>query len=443
MEYINNQLHISGVNIPNAIKTHASPLYIYDINRITSQFKSMTSAFSLFPHKIHYACKALTNISIMKHLGKLGCGIDAVSVGEVQVSLQAGIKPEDIIFTPSGPSKREIDMAYEQGIMITLDSLSALKYWGEKYSQRSVCIRINPHVLAGGDDKISVAGIDSKFGISVDFLDKILDIVEEHEIKVTGLHIHTGSDISEGSDYFNAVDRLITVSENFENLEFLDFGSGFKLSYQNPNDPKDKTTDLQAYAQKLKSRWDLLKEKFGKEILFRFEPGKFLVGDAGYFVTTCNAVKENPVKTFVSVNSGLNHLIRPMMYSKAYHKITNISNSEGEKLIYDVVGYICETDTFGKDMELNEVREGDLIMIHNAGAYCYSMSSNYNSHPRPAEVAVCNGKAVLIREREKWQVVLEGQVEADFEMEEVDSEKKVVDMMEGIEVEAEKVEVGV
>lgn len=246
-------------------------------------------------------------------------------------------------------------------------------------------------------------------------MDNILEIVNEFGIRVTGLHIHTGSDISEDSDYFNAVDRLVTVALNFENLEFLDFGSGFKLSYQNPENPKDKTTDLVAYAAKLKTRWNLLKEKFNREIEFKFEPGKFLVGDAGYFVTTCNAVKENPVKTFVSVDSGLNHLIRPMMYNKAYHKITNISNPEGEKKLYDVVGYICETDTFGKDRELNEVREGDYIMLHNAGAYCYSMSSNYNSHGRPAEVAVYNGKSALIRERETWEVVVKNQVDVKFD----------------------------
>lgn len=444
MEYSNNELHISGVNIPNLVKTHGSPLYVYDIERITSQFKTMTSAFSIFPHKIHFACKALTSISIMRHLGKLGCGIDAVSVGEVQVSLKAGIKPENIIFTPSGPSKREIDMAYDLGLIITLDSLSALRYWGEKYADREACIRINPHVFAGGDEKISVAGIDSKFGISVDLMDELLDIVEQYGIKVTGLHIHTGSDISEDSDYFNAVDRLVTVSENFEHLKFLDFGSGFKLSYKNPNNPKDKTTDLVAYAQKLKLRWDLLKEKMNTEILFRFEPGKFLVGDAGYFITTCNAVKENPVKTFVSVDSGLNHLIRPMMYNKAYHKIANISNPEGELIKYDVVGYICETDTFGENRMLNEVREGDLIMFFNAGAYCYSMASNYNSHGRPAEVAVNQGKATLIRERENWDVVLMNQFDVEFEVEEetveIDGKGKIIDIESGVE--KEKVTIG-
>ena len=143
---------------------------MYDIDRMTSQFNKMTECFKVFPHKIHFACKALTNISVIRHMGKLGCGADAVSPGEVKICLKAGIDSKDIIFTPSGPNKAEIDMAYEQGVMITLDSLSSLRYWGEKYADRSVSIRINPHVLAGGDSKISVAGIDSKFGISVDFV---------------------------------------------------------------------------------------------------------------------------------------------------------------------------------------------------------------------------------------------------------------------------------
>jgi diaminopimelate decarboxylase len=402
------------VEVETLISEYGSPLYVYDVERITSQYNKMCSIFKVFPHKIHFACKALTNVSILKHLGKLGSGIDAVSPGEVSIALKAGIQPENIIFTPSGPSKEEIKLAFDLNLMITLDSLSSLKHWGEHYNTKPVSIRINPHVMSGGDEKISVAGIDSKFGISIDFKERIVNIVEEYGIKVEGLHIHTGSDISKESDYFDAVDRLISISHLFKDLKFLDFGSGFKLSYQKP-DCDDTETDLEEYTVHLKERWDKIKDSQGKELEFRFEPGKFLVGDAGYFITTCNVVKQGPVCNFVSVNSGLNHLIRPMMYAKAYHKISNVSNPEGELKKYHVVGYICETDTFGKDRMLNEVREGDLIVLHNAGAYCYTMASTYNTRERPAEVAVKSGVHKLINKRETFEDLTRNMVEVDFD----------------------------
>lgn len=405
---------ISGVKIKSLVAEYGSPLYVYDIERMTSQFNKMTECFKVFPHKIHFACKALTNISIIRHMGKLGCGADAVSPGEVKICLKAGIAASDIIFTPSGPSKQEIDLAHELGVMITLDSLSSLRYWGANYADKPVSIRINPHVLAGGDSKISVAGIDSKFGISMDFVPQILEIVAEFGLKIEGLHIHTGSDISSGSDYFASVDRLVTVSAQFKDVKFLDFGSGFKLSYHKPDCPGDVETDLESYSQELKKRWDHIKESQGKEMEFRFEPGKYLVGDAGYFVTTANVIKQTPVCQIVSVDSGLNHLIRPMMYAKAYHKISNVSNPAGELKKYNVVGYICETDTFGTDRMLNEVREGDLIVLHNAGAYCYTMASNYNSRERPAEVAVKSGSHFLVTKRETFDDLIRNQVEVDL-----------------------------
>jgi diaminopimelate decarboxylase len=413
-----NNCTLSGVEVDTLVQQYGSPLYVYDVDRITHQFTKMTNSFKLFPHKIHFAVKALTNVSIVKHLGKLGCGVDAVSAGEIQVALKAGVPAENIIFTPSGPSQYALDLAYKLGVMITLDSLSSLRYWGENYVDKPCAIRINPHVLAGGDDKISVAGIDSKFGISMNFIDQIMEIVNEYGIIVEGLHIHTGSDISNGNDYFDAVDRLITVSSQFQDLTFLDFGSGFKLRYHKPNSPTDNETDLDNYADMLKQRWESIKEKEGKELEFRFEPGKYLVGDAGYFITTANVVKEGPVCTFVSVNSGLNHLIRPMMYSKAYHKITNVSNPEGELKKYNVVGYICETDTFGTDRMLNEVRAGDHIVLHNAGAYCFTMASNYNMRERPAEVAVRSGVHKLITKRETFEDMVKNQIDVDFDTEE-------------------------
>ena len=405
---------IDGVPIKQLVEQYGSPLYVYRTDSITHQVRKMQAAFSRFNNEIHYAVKAQGTISILRHLRSLGLKVDTVSLHEVRASQLAGFTAEEIVYTPSGPSESEIDEIIQQGIVITLDSLQIIEYVAKTYrSKYPVAIRVNPEVFTGGDVKMSVAGKKSKFGIAMSQVDRAKELCAQYGVPIHGLHIHTGSDISIKSDYFRAVDNIVKIALEFETLHFLDLGSGFRLAY-NPDSPLDKDTDLEEYAQQIEERYLKLKAKFGEGFKMKFEPGKYLVGKSGFLLTTVNAVKDVNGTLFASLDSGLNHLIRPMMYEKAYHHISNASNPGGEKKLYTVVGYLCETDTFGDDRALHEVRKGDHIVLHSAGAYGMTMASNYNYKLRPAEVVVQAGKSTLIRRRETEEDLFATQTMADI-----------------------------
>jgi diaminopimelate decarboxylase len=407
--------NIGGVSVASLVQEFGSPLYAYDLESIRSQFQKMKSAFEGFNHSLHFAVKSMNNISVLKFIKNLGACADTVSVEEIEICLCAGFETKQIIFTPSGPSTADIDYALGKGIMITIDNLVGLEYIGQKYGgDAAVSIRLNPEVLSGGDDKICVAGKQSKFGLAMSSIDAAKAIATKYGTKVVGLHIHTGSDISSSSDYFEAVDNLIKVASTFETLDFLDLGSGFKVTY-NPEDPKDKETNLVDYGTRIKDIHDQMKSHFKNEKFeIKFEPGKFIICKSGNLIVTANVVKETNGVQFVIVDSGLNHLIRPMMYAKAFHKITNASKIEGPESEYNICGYICETDTFGSKRTLHAVSPGDHLIIHNAGAYGMTMASNYNCKPRPAEVAISGGKANLVRKRETFEEIIKTQVIIDL-----------------------------
>ncbi|WP_117882770.1 diaminopimelate decarboxylase [Aureibaculum luteum] len=386
-------------------KKYDTPLYVYDADKIISQYERMTKAFSGVKNlKINYAVKALSNINVLKVFKQLDSGIDTVSVQEVQLGLKAGFAPEDIIFTPNGVSLEEIEQAKDLGVHINIDNISILEQFGQKYPETPVCIRINPHVMAGGNSKISVGHIDSKFGISVHQLPLILRVVENTGMRINGIHMHTGSDIYDVDAFLRATEILFTAAESFKDLESIDFGSGFKVPYKE----NDISTDIEELGKKLSKRFNEFCKSYGRELTIMFEPGKFLVSEAGKLLVHVNVVKQTTSTVFAGVDSGLNHLIRPMFYD-SYHHIENISNPKGKERFYTVVGYICETDTLGANRRITEITEGDILSFSNAGAYCFSMASNYNSRYRPAEVLVKDGKDYLIRERETIEDLLKGQ----------------------------------
>tara|TARA_R110002096_G_scaffold106741_9_gene234496 strand:+ start:1394 stop:2698 length:1305 start_codon:yes stop_codon:yes gene_type:complete len=387
-----------------------SPVYVYDAHKIESQYKRLTSAFkSVKKLKLNYAVKALSNISILKLFNTLGSGIDTVSIQEVKLGLAAGFKPGQIIFTPNGVSLSEIEEAAKLGVKINIDNLSILEQFGTKHPKTPVCIRINPHVMAGGNANISVGHIDSKFGISIHQIPHILRIVENTKMTINGIHMHTGSDILDIEVFLYASEILFDTAKQFGNLEFIDFGSGFKVPYKQG----DIETNIEELGKKLSKRFNDFCKEYGKELTLAFEPGKFLVSESGYFLTQVNAVKQTTSTVFAQVDSGFNHLIRPMLYG-SHHDIINISNPKGRERFYTVVGYICETDTFGNNRRINEINEGDVLCFKNAGAYCFSMASNYNSRLRPAEVLWYNDKAHLIRKRETFDDILHNQIEVNF-----------------------------
>ena len=387
-----------------------SPIYVYDADKMEHQYKRLTQAFQNVPQlRINYAVKALSNVNILSFMHSLGAGLDTVSIQEVKLGLSAGVPAQMIIFTPNGVSLEEIEEAAALGVQINIDNLSLLEQFGSKHPDVPVCIRINPHVMAGGNANISVGHIDSKFGVSIHQLPHIVRIVENTGMRINGIHMHTGSDILDIDVFLHAAEILFTTANSFHDLEFLDFGSGFKVPYH----PNDIETNIEELGQKLGERFQSFCKDYGKELTLAFEPGKFLVSEAGYFLTQVNVVKQTTSTVFAQVNSGFNHLIRPMLYGSQHH-IENISNPNGRERFYSVVGYICETDTFANNRRINEISEGDLLCFHNAGAYCFSMASNYNARFRPAEVLWHQGEAKLIRKAEQFNDLLHNQVVLDL-----------------------------
>ena len=397
----------------NIVNEYGSPVYVYDAEKISSQYHRLKNSFKVKDLRIHYAVKALSNLSILKLLNSLGSGLDTVSIQEVKLGLKAGVAPEKIIYTPNGVSIEEIEEVAQLGVQINIDNLSILEQFGSKYPEVPVCIRINPHVMAGGNSKISVGHIESKFGISIHQMPHLLRIVEVTKMRINGIHMHTGSDILDIGVFLHASEILFEAALNFKNLEFIDFGSGFKVPYRDG----DIETDIEDLGKQLTKRFKSFCKEYGKDLGLAFEPGKYLVSEAGKFLARVNVIKQTTSTVFAGIDSGFNHLIRPMLYG-AHHDIENISNPGSKKRFYSVVGYICETDTFGNNRRISEIREGDILSFSNAGAYCFSMASNFNSRYRPAEVLWYNGQAHLIRERETFEDLTRHQIEVDFKISE-------------------------
>lgn len=410
MQLEGNQYQIQGIALEDLRKNYGTPLYVYNGAKILTQYLRLKNAFEDINVKIKYAAKALTNQAILKLLRKAGAGIDVVSLQELQLGIMAGFEPKNIMFTPNCVAFEEIIEAAKLGVTLNIDNLPFLEKFGELYGNtQPVCIRLNPHIEAGGNVKIMTGHRESKFGISIDQIDEVYAIVTKYNLQVAGIHVHSGSDFKSADAFIKAADIVFVIAKNFTKLRFLDFGSGFKVAYK----PGDHATDIEELGKKMTAHFQDFCKSYGRELELWFEPGKFLVSEAGYLLCSANVVKPTPACTFVGVDTGLNHLIRPMMYG-AYHSIMNLSNPNGKSQNYNVVGYICETDTFGTDISMNEVKEGDLIAMLNAGAYGFSMSSNYNSRYRPAEVLIHEGKAHLIRRREVMDDLLRNQVEVDL-----------------------------
>ncbi|GAB3336823.1 diaminopimelate decarboxylase [Larkinella ripae] len=413
MQIDQNRYQIQGVDVLEMAEEFGLPLYAYDADKIIQKIGALQAAFQGVPLKIKYAAKALTNVSILKLMRSRGIDIEVVSINEIRLALLAGFEPEQIMYTPSGVSFPEVEEALKLGVRLNVDSLPLLEWMGQQYgAEKPVGIRINPHITEGGNEKIQTGHADSKFGISIAQRDQIRGVVETYSIPVIGLHIHTGSDFKNADAFLKGAEVLFELASDYPNLQFLDFGSGFKVAYKEG----DHSTDIDELGRKVTTAFQRFCRQYGRELELWFEPGKFLVSESGVLLVNVNIVKENPTRTFVAVDSGLNHLVRPMMYG-SYHEIVNVSNPTGEPQVYSVVGYICETDTLGWDRSLNQVRPGDVLALKNAGAYGFSMSSNYNSRCRPAEVLVYDGKPHLIRRRETFEDLMRNQIEVDFEEE--------------------------
>lgn len=398
---------LSNEVLIEAATKYGTPLYVYHVEKISEQYNKLIEAFKHHPTKFFYACKALTNIQILKHLKQLGAGLDCVSINEVKLGLHAGFEPHQILFTPNCVAFDEYEEATKLGININIDSIEMLEQFGSIYGDTyPVCIRINPHIEAGGNYKISTGHIDSKFGISIHQVRHIVRIVKATKLNIQGLHMHTGSEIKDVNVFIQALDVLLSIAHHFDNLKFIDLGSGFKIPYKD----EEIETDISNLGLQLSKRMIEFEKEHGHPLEVWFEPGKYLVSECGYFLVNANIIKQTTATVFVGINSGFNHLIRPMFYD-AYHKISNISNPSGNERVYTVVGNICETDTFAWDRLITEVSKNDILVFHNAGAYGFEMSSNFNSRLKPAEVMYKDGQLSIIRKRQIFEDLLINQVE--------------------------------
>lgn len=401
-------LQLSNEQLRSIAQEFGTPLYLYNADRITHQYTILQSAFRHSDKvRFFYACKALTNISILKHIKQIGCNVDCSSINEAKLAVHAGFTAENILYTSNGIAFDEIEEAVALGININIDSLSNLEKFGKKYGHSyPVGIRIRPNIMAGGNLKISTGHENSKFGIPIEQLNKIIQLMKQYNIHIAGLHNHTGSEIKDVDVFMKVSSVFLEMIPYFPELQFLDMGGGFKVPYKEG----DEGTDIQLLANEIMAFERKIADTYQRNFQIWFEPGKYIVSEAGYLLTRVNVIKPTATATFLGVDTGFNHLIRPMFY-EAYHRIRNISNEQGELKKYAIVGNICETDTFAWDRELNETKEGDLLVFDNAGAYGFEMASNFNSRFRPAEVMVKDGKAGLIRKREVFEDLLRNLVE--------------------------------
>ena len=396
----------AAVDLPALAREFGAPLYVYHTDVIRHQYERLASAFDVPRLELHYACKACSNLEVMRFVRTLGAGLDCVSLNEIKLGLAAGFSESQILFTPNGVSHGEMEAAIGLGVGINVDNISMLEQLGHSHPEVPVCVRVNPHIMAGGNAKISVGHIDSKFGISIYQLAHVQRVVQATGQRVIGIHMHTGSDILDVAPFLTAADILLDAAMKFPDLDYVDFGSGFRVPYREGGI----STDIEEVGQLMSRRFRDFCADYGRDLALVFEPGKFLVSQAGKFLAEVNVVKPTPSTVFAGLNTGLNHLIRPMFYD-AFHEIRNASNPDGKLRIYTVVGYICETDTFGQNRQIAEIREGDVLSFDNAGAYCMTMASNYNARERPAEVMLHGGRAHLVRRRERFEDLVAVQVE--------------------------------
>ena len=384
-----------------------TPIYLYDLKIIENQFDKLNRELSVLEnYKIHFAAKSLSNISILKFIKKMGAGLDAVSIEEVMIGLKCGFKKDEILYTPNGVSFEEIKEAFKLGVKINLDSIESVKDFVNEFGNQSITVRINPGIYAGGNDNVSVGHSESKFGIPEERIDELLDMEKKGKVKITGLHIHTGSDITKNNQFKEGIMKIFSIARDFRNIESIDLGGGIKIPYFKD----DTSTNLNDYVKEVSKELKKFESEFNKKLKLIFEPGKFLVSDCGFFITKVNYIKSTKTKDFLQVDSGFNHLLRPTLYG-SHHEIINLSNPAGKKKEYDVVGYICEKDTFAEKRKISETSTGDLICFKNVGAYGFNMSSNYNSRLKPAEVCIYNNKILKIREAQSLNDLLIGQID--------------------------------
>ncbi len=393
-----------GINFQELANKYQTPLYIYDFDHITSQYNELKKAFKARKSLMAYAVKSNSNLSVIKHLAKLGAGADCVSIGEIRRALKVGIAPYKIIFSGVGKIDSEIKEALETNIlMINVESEAELHRVEMIASSLDIIarisIRVNPNIDPKTHPYISTGLHENKFGVDIDTAKRMyIKCKNSKSLDPIGIHLHIGSQLTEHAPIIESVTIVANLLRNLKainiDISFFDVGGGLGIIY---ND--EKLIDTNEYAQLI------LKELFGLNITVVCEPGRFLVGNCGTFLTKVLYEKTNGDKRFVIVDGAMNDLIRPALYN-ASHKLEVLGKSEDVSNC-NLVGPICESsDFFAKNINLPKTEHNDLVAIYSAGAYCFTMSSNYNTRGRVAEIALENGKDRIIRKRETFEDII-------------------------------------
>ena len=384
---------IEIMNIPNLIKRFGSPLYIYEAETIRARCRELKKAFPNF--RLDYACKANTNPEIVRLIYKEGFGIECVSPGEIAVAKKVKVPLRDITFTCGSIHEAELLSVAKQNIRIYLDSLTQVEQYGRNFPKSDISVRLNLGVGAGHHSHVITGGPDSKFGIDIAHIEELRALVEKYELRITGLHQHIGSNILEVPMFLKAMNVLFEAAVHFPDLKYLDFGGGLGVPYT----PGASRLNIEELGSAVRDRVKEFTKKYGRKLEMSFEPGRYLVAESGTLLVMVVDIKKNPEKTFIGVDSGMGHLIRPAMYD-SHHIIDNLSRATGHKARVTIAGFYCESgDVLAKDRAMFMPEIGDILAIRNAGAYGYTMSSNYNLRERPAEVLVSGKTAKLIRAR--------------------------------------------
>ena len=393
---------LSYDQLKEAAQTYGTPLYVYHAEKMEAQYQSLLTHFANKSVCFFYACKALTNIHVLEVIKKSGCNIDCSSINEVKLAMHVGFDPSNILYTSNSVDFEEIKEAVSLGVHVNIDSLSNVEKFGMAFGNRyPVGVRIRPDIMAGGNLKISTGHDKSKFGIPAKQIEELKALQEKYKINIATLHIHTGSEIKDVAVFLQSAVVFENLLPHFPSVNILDFGGGFKVPYQ----PNEKGTDIALLGAEVNKIMANLSAKVGRNLTAWFEPGKYLVSEAGFFITKVNVLKQSGEISFAGINTGLNHLIRPMFYD-AYHHIDNLTAPHKALKNYAVVGNICETDTFAWDRPIPTIEEGDFLVFYNAGAYGYEMSSNYNARFKPAQVLFENGAHRLISRTDTFEDLL-------------------------------------
>jgi len=387
-ESFKNQFN--NFDFDKVLQQHTTPFFLYSGEALEARYEFIKNCITWKDVSVFYAMKANYNPDILTLLMRAGCGIDAVSPAEVFLALRCGFAPDKIIFTSNNSTSDEIDEVHATGVLINIDSLSRLEKFGIAHPGSDVCLRFNCDVVAGEHPHIMTGGTKTKFGILLSDKARALEICSRCNLTVVGVHNHTGSGIADKAKLIESMKNLLAIvtPKDFPDLEFADFGGGFKVPYH----PDEKEVDYNSLGSAMGEIFAEFCASFGRELRLYIEPGKFITSDCGLFIVQVNTLKDNRGRLIAGVNSGFPHLIRPILYH-AYHHIVNLSNPAGKQKVYDICGNICESgDCFAVDREIAEIREGDYLAIMNAGAYCHAMASVYNLRPLPAEVFCYKGK---------------------------------------------------